>query len=252
MFGIELSPPAQQLLREVEAAYGESVLEKEVDTWEASHYGESSVTSDGTPAVTINTSTGRTEATIVHELLHLKLRAEGFPILAFEFPAGKNTQANREYMAWIGFHLRDPIQHWIFYPQIRDIGIDPDAELKAEFEAALERGNFVNLNAATKREALTLYYLKAALQLNDPDMVNRIVRWYKKKEWKKSLILGEKLVQVVLNSRPQTPKEEISVFLQCLNLLLRGAAKFELAEWKTETWGTFNQTLAIIKILPLH
>jgi hypothetical protein len=250
MFGIELSAPAEELLRDVESAYGKPVSEIEENTWEPSRYGQSIVKPDGTPTITINSSTGRTEATIVHELLHLKLRAEGFPILGYEFPADTNTTANKEYMIWIGAHLRDPIQHWIFYPRMQDLGVDPDMELRIEFEAALERGYFLNLNAATKSVALTLYYLKAALQLNDPKMLNRIVRWYKKRDWKKPLSLGEQLVQVVLDSNPQTPREEIAVFLRCLNLLQKGAAKFELSDWNTQTLGTFDQSIAIIKISP--
>jgi len=250
MFGIDLSSGAKQLIAEVEEAFGKPVLEREVTTWEPSHYGESSVAEDGTPTVTINSATGKTEATVVHELFHLKLRVEGFPILAYQFPPGQNTQANREFMSWVGAHLRDPIQHSIFYPLMRDIGVDPDAELKTELDQALARNEFLNLNSATKDTALALYYLKAALQLNDDEMLRGIVRWYKKKGWRDSLTLGKKLSQIVLNAEPQTPDEEIRVFVRCMNLLLRGLAKFEVVEWRNQVMGTFSQRAVLIRVLP--
>jgi hypothetical protein len=250
MFGIDLSPGAKQLIAEVEKAFGKPMLEQEVATWEPGHYGEASVAPDGRPTVTINSATGRTEATIVHEVFHLKLRAEGFAILGFEFPPGKNTQANREFMSWISHHLRDPIQHSIFYPLMRKMGADPDAELKTEFDEALKRNDFLGLSDATKREALALYYLKAGLQLNDAETLQRIKSWYKKKGWRDALKLGKKLLDVVLEARPTTPEDEIVVFVRCMNLLLGRQAKFKLSGWEDVAMGTFNQRGVVIKILP--
>ena len=212
MFGIELSPPAKALLQEVEQSFGKPVLEHIERNWEPSHYGESSVAEDGSPTVTINAHTGKTEATIVHELFHLKLRASGFPVLAFEFPPGRNTRENRHYVRWIGFHLRDPIQHSIFYSEMRSLGVDPDAELKSEFERALQNDDFLGLHPATKDHALSLYYLKAVLQLKDPEMHKRIERWYKRKGWRRSLSVGKKLVEVVIGENPTNPKQEIASF----------------------------------------
>ena len=249
-FDLRLTDPVIKLLGEVESAFGKPVREELVPNWEPSHYGESSVDPDGTPVIRLNAATGCTLSTFVHELFHPKLRSEGFPVLVFELPQGNATESNQLFLQWVSFHLRDPIEHWMFFPQMRKMNIDPDQELRSEFQEALRTGTFSGLKPATEREALALYYVKAALQLTDPAILSRVRAWYVQKGWKLPMERGEQLRRWVTEEAPRTPKDEISVFVRCINFLLDGTAKFELVSWDSLKLGTFSQVTVTIRIVP--
>jgi hypothetical protein len=250
MFGVPLSEPAARLVVDVEAQYGKSIRQELVTTWEPSHYGESLVANDGTPVIKVNANTGRTEATIVHELLHLKLRTEGFASLAFELPPGKNTESNRTYLQWIGFHLRDPIQHWIVYPRMRAMGLDPDPELKTEFREAIRIGDFRGTNEITGKEARAMYYLKAALQIDDSPLLQQVSDWYQRKGWEDSLSIGREMTKLVLQAQPKSPSDEMRTFVKCANILLADTANFQFAGFQQILLGHHVQNVARIKVLP--
>lgn len=250
MFGINLSPAAFRLVAIVEEFYGKPIREEDLENWEPSRYGEFTVADDGTPVIRINASTGRTEATIVHELLHLKLSAEGFASLVFNLESGPRNESNSAYLGWLDFHLRDPIQHWIIYPEMRRLGLRPETELRAEFEQAFANDDFKAVSAATAREARALYYLNAALLLDDPQLLARIAAWYEQKGRSQELATGKRLAQLVLELTPRTPQQEIDAFLQCANLLLGENAKFELAGWNSTRLGPHVENIALIRVEP--
>lgn len=237
------------LLRSVEKGFGTSVRFEEVGGWELSRYGESSVEPDGTIVVRLNAHSGKTEATVVHELWHLKLKLSGFPLgIRYRFPEGRGTDANKQYMQWIGLHLRDPIEHYIFYPKMRKMGIEPDRELKGELLDAMKNDRFPNLvpgpNEGTAR---ALYFLKARLQL-EPDRVllAKLSAWYTKQGWEADRVVGERIAGYVTQSSLDTEEQEINVFLRCINDLLKSSARFVLHDWE----GPLGRKVANIDILP--
>lgn len=248
--GVALSAPGLRLLAEVEALYKKTVRFEEVESWEPSHYGESSVVADGTPVIKLNSRTGQTESTVVHELFHLKLFATGFPIIVYEVLPEAKTPANLVFLTWIGFHLHDPILHWIFYPQMRQLGVDPDVELRQEFLQALAKGSFENLKPATQEEALALYYFKATLQLNDPKILARLADWYKREKWDAPLAMGKEMAEMVKRSSPRTPEQAIDVFVRCLNLLLKNSASFQISGWTSDQLGAHQQRIVVIRVFP--
>lgn len=248
--GVRLSKPASKLLIQVEDTYKTKVQVEIATDWEPSHYGEATVNEYGVPIIRLNEGSGVTESTIVHELFHLLLRAKEFPEFGFEFQSGDNTESNRILLRWVMHHLRDPLQHWMFYPEMREMGIDPDAELEQEFTEAIERDTYQGTRVATKDYALSLYYYKAQLQIDNNDLLSRIAAWYERKEWKEQMELGELLSSNVKVASPNTPEEEVRVFLQNLNLLLAGTARFELGGWESVRFLGHTQRRVIVKVLP--
>jgi len=248
MFRLQLSTQASKLLSETEEKYGKSVREEEVKDLDG--FGQSEIDKDGTPVIRINPSKGRTESTIVHELFHLKLRSEGWPNIGYLFTAGDNTDSNIQFLKWIDANLYDAILHWLFYPQMSTMEVNPNAEEKAQFEQSLRADKYEGLNPATERESLALYYLKAHLEVNDRQLLVQITDWYKRKEWFQPLRIGEVLIQLVKEANPRTPEDSISVFLKCINFLLQGTARFALDKWMNLTCGSITQRVAVIRVLP--
>jgi hypothetical protein len=250
LFAVSLSPATSQILTDVENAYGLPIREEVVENWEASHYGENFVDSNGTPVIRLNRFTGQTESTILHELLHLRMKAKGFPSLSFELSAGDATESNKEWIRWLGFHLQDPILHWMFYPDMRRLGVNPDSELEAEFEEILKAGRFPNLAGASEKEALILYYLKARLQLDSNSLLARIDEFYQRNGWTAERTLANRLFDLILNANPDTPEKEIKAFIECVNVLLQGRAQFRLKKWEEVKKGAFLEKAVVIQVLP--
>ena len=250
MFGVTLSSESTKLLLEVEDLYKQSVREEIADSWELSRQGESKLSMEGIPIIQVNSISGRKESTIVHELFHLKLKTKGFPIIAWKFPPGQKTPSNIEFVSWLRKFVMDPLQHYIFYPEMRELGIMPDSFEKAEFEQAILDNNFKGINEASKNLTITLYYLKALLEFTDHDLLVRIGSWYEKNGWHSQLKLGKEFYEKVIESKPINPQNISTVFLQIINSLCQDSAYFEFQELGSRTMGAFKEPLVVIKVLP--
>ena len=248
LFGVTLRTQAWLLLSDVEKIYAKAIFQQEATDWEPSRYGEEGIKQDGTPVITINASTGRTESTIVHELFHLKMKGQGFCAYEHRFPPGQMNKNNQNSIEWVNLILGDAILHWLFYPEMRRMGIDPDAEVRAELREVLQKSDFVGINPISAREARTMYWTKARLEIIDNELLDQIKKWYVKNEWLESLTTGEVLAESVLNSKPQTPQDVAAVYVKCLNALFEDRAKFELESWQEQKMGSYTQCVAIIKV----
>jgi len=248
MFNIRLSLEATELISQVEKGYGQSIREEEVLNFNG--FGESLTSNSGRPVIRINPITGRNESTIVHEAFHLLLKLEGYPILAYEFPDNEKTSINFKYMKLARSHLYDGILHWVFYPRMKQIGVDTNEGVREQLEKAFRSDAFDNLNPAIDREVLAIYYAQAKLELNDLKLVNKITEWYISQGWIRPLKNGEKIEQIIIQENPQTPEASVAVFVECLNLLLQGSAYLKIKGWFERARGLIMEKVAIIQVLP--
>ena len=250
MFGLTLSPDAASLKTEVERSFTKTIREERLDediflSPAASLQAQSSIEPDGTPVVRINTSRGVTERTIVHELFHLKLRAEGFPSPVFDRRQPEVANLNIESL-WN--MLRDPIEHAIFFPKMRELGYDPDADVRADLEKAMRDGDFADPAPLSKQDFLTLLYFKALLEVTDTELLSRLNGWYSAKGWTRAIEIAEKLKQAVTDSPLQTRQQQIDAIVGCLNILFEDSFAFSFRRWITRKLGSFVQTGAVIDI----
>lgn len=248
LFRVMLGSPAAALLEEVERLYGKQVREEETDKFPSNKFGAAKIDQEGTPVITINPSRGRTERNIVHELFHLKLEAEGFPGY---YVRVQPSLESRQLLSGLISVLNETIQHWIFYPEIRKMGLDPAADLKSDFERDIKMNKFPNMDNPDGIN-LSLLYWKATLELNDPKLLNRIEEWYKRKSWSVPLAKGKKLEQIVNSAAPRRADEAVNVLLRCLNAFFEGEFRFELEGWDKEMRGGFVRHIAIVRILPAY
>lgn len=250
--GFRLEESTQKLIGEVEKSFGSPVIVKRRLDWEASHYGEAYVDSEGHPTIELNATTGLTNANVAHELMHLLMKSKGYMQLAFEFPKGKGTAGNQEWMRWLSFHLRDPIQHSIFYPEMRKRGIELGREVEKEFRDLLATGEFPKLNEASRFEALVLYYLKARIEITSPGLLASVDELYKAK-WVQEEEMGRRIFDVMRQEDAKSPEKEIQVFVDCANMLLRDRQRVQLkiVGYESMSKGTFTERIAVISIGPL-
>lgn len=246
LFGIKLRPSTRQLVAEVEKRIGRSIKE-EVVTWEKTRVGESMVLDDGRPLIRLNRDFV-SEEVIVHELFHLKFKADGFYTIDVE---GNLTQQQIEFIRWSKLLLYDCFEHRLFFPKMRRLGFNPTVGFYNDF---LERRRTRNLEYLTGNGHYNrvLYYFKFAIELNDAKKLHEVVEWFKANGWNSELEVGDKLVQMVVNGDPLLPDQLITVFVKCLNELLSGKAKVSFDKSETRLLGRFEQKVAILRVDPLR
>lgn len=247
LFGVNLRPVGIKLLTNIEIRCGISVREeykKDLD-----RIAEAEISSDGTPIVRANPEKEITEEIIIHELFHLKMRIESFPTIWFEGPRNVMT-ANAALLNLLRLYVYDTIEHWIYYPQLREMGYKPDALRKAEMKEVISKNRFIN--EPLSDIDLAVRYFRCALEVDDPELLSRFAKYYESRQWSVPLQTGRKLAQIVQELKPYTSEKEVEAFLRCISLLLGTKIKFEFNRWETETLGRIERHYAVVWVLPTN
>jgi hypothetical protein len=244
-FGLSLSPGTQALLAQVEKAFHHPIIERALDDGQL--LGSSYVNADGFPVVSLS-PTGRNEPTLAHELMHMLLKAEGYADVLHLMPDGSAPTgiAQRELTSAL-LLIRDPIEHWIFAPRLRTLGLNPDQYNVERMRGFLKDGKFRGLAPATEDSMRAVFYYEAVLVLeHDPELLRQVRDRYGENGWLKERELGESMADVVLQTKPSTPEEEISRYVACCNLIFAGKVHFAAARWETTEKGSFKQRIVYI------
>ncbi len=235
-----LRPSALKLLAEVEAAFGKSVCIEQVAHYRPNEHGKARIAKDGTPVIELNPMTDDIERTIVHELFHLKFRADGFADVNYYFP---DLEINKDVLLSIDNTFLQTVEHWMFFPAIRKMGIDPADHHKA----ALRAGEYKTIDRTDVRTLAYRYY-DAKLLVNDANLVGQLTAWYKANGLTDATEKGEELARLVTSSNPRTPEDEISTYIKVLNAVPEISTRFQLDSWKEVMLGSFRWRIAVIRI----
>ena len=123
MFGIKLRPEAVKLREDVERFFGTPILEERRSDPKSRYYAGAGFAPSGAPQITLFREV-TDEASVVHELLHLKLIAEGFPFLKFTLPIEFINVPTTRFLQIVQSHIDDTLQHRLFFPEMRRMGYD--------------------------------------------------------------------------------------------------------------------------------
>lgn len=250
LFGVELRPQARELLAEIEKHYGKRVRDEVRRNLDYSYYAAlSSVDSDGTPFIRMNSDTPPTEATIVHELSHIKLYSKGFPVIRLNYPLSWTTEQQQARVRYIVAMVYDAIIHSIIYPQVRAMNLKPDATLQSELEQ-ITADEFADYPGVPRQDVRTIYYLDASLLLEDREAVERFTDAYIRRHWYESVAVGRFLADTIRAAKPSTPEEAVFVLLNCLEVIQHDVNSFQLDYWETEKRGEHSLRRAVIKVIP--
>ncbi|HSE99206.1 MAG TPA: hypothetical protein VLD57_13135 [Blastocatellia bacterium] len=223
-----LRPQAKQLLDQVERSYGREVRVKIINNANPYLIGESLLEEDGVPEVRLNASTGCREVCIVHELFHLKLKAEGYP--AIIITAGL-SESQRSYFENVARVVRETIQHRAFYPEMRSMGLSPEARQVSLLRQRIKDDRNERISVAPDQVLSALDYFIACLEAEDQELISQIESFYQKKQLIWALETGKRLVSLVNQSSPQTPEEKIELVIRCLGALFPAKVSFEVRSW---------------------
>jgi hypothetical protein len=250
LFGVELRPQARELLAEVENHYGKRVRAEVNANLDYSYYAAlSSVDSDGTPSIRMDADVPPTEATIVHELTHIKLYSKGFPVIRLNYPSAWSNDKKQAHVRYIVAMIYDAIIHSIIYPQVRAMELKPDESLHSQLDLIMA-DQFEDYPGVPREDVRTIFYLNAALLLEDREFFERVADAYITRRWYESAAIGRFLADTITAAKPSTPEEAVFVLLRCLEVIQHEINSFELDYWETEKRGEHSLRRAVIKVIP--
>ncbi|HEX6185146.1 MAG TPA: hypothetical protein VFZ44_14765 [Pyrinomonadaceae bacterium] len=231
LLGVRLGAEVASWLDEVERKLGREVYAEFAELDEATAaadytLGVSYLTGAGVGVVRVDESfrargAKPTEAVIGHELLHLRLRARGYPLFLFSpevmtmrGPAVDVEQSNVNDLVSL-------IEHRIFADEMRRTGFDRLVDLTNGLTAARGRRGLED------SQAETLNYARAALEWNDPRLLDELTRIHRANGWTRSLTDGRRLADIIRASNVTTPAGVAPVFLRCMAVLYRAEFRLE-------------------------
>ena len=242
-----LQGESSALLEEVEKLHGKRV---QLQNTTKHDVGNSRTEPDGTPILQLNPSIYskselRQEAAVVHELFHLKMKANGYPFVGFEPTA--LYEANAAFFDEMNLLVFSTIEHMIFYPQMRKMGLDPSTEFEEYFLQLDQRGDGPTPPNDRQR---AVFFMKAALEFTDRKLVEKLEQWYETHQWSKALAAGKDLAKTVTNSQLSSPDDEIHIFVRCMNILVGDMAKFSLVKWEERYYGSVVARVGVVRVVP--
>jgi hypothetical protein len=259
VLGIPLGLSVRRLLASIERTYGKAVSFSNADLgpyWA----GDSFVAGDGAPTVRMNPAAkAMTEASIAHELMHLGLKASGFPEIKqvrvshlASCGALRLTADEVDEVRGLLSLVRDTIEHWYFNPELRKLHIATSVTLRESVEidlAATSKGDAYP-DEQSRFMMASLNFMRATLELDTGER-DRMAAWYRNRGWGEYQANGARLAALVTGDGPGlTPEREMAVAIRCANVLLAGfparvtspalVVELSIDRWGDDVKGTFK------------
>ncbi len=231
MLGVRLSPEVTSWLEEVERKLGKEVYAEfaELDPADAGGdytLGTSYLTGAGVGVVRVDESfRGRserlTEAVIGHELLHLRLRARGYPLFLFA-PEVQTLKGPAEDVEQPNVNdLVSMIEHRVFAPEMRRTGFDKLIDLTNYLASARRQ------RGSPDGQAEVLNYARAALEWDNPTLLDELTKIYQANRWTRALAGGRRLAETIRAAGVRTPAEVNALVRRCLPILYNAEFRVE-------------------------
>jgi hypothetical protein len=231
LLGVRLGAEASAWLEEVEGKLGREVYAEfaELDPEDAGGdytLGTSYLTRAGVAVLRVDESfrargARQTEAVIAHELLHLRLRARGYPLFLFsptvQTRKGPAQDVEQEHVN----DLVSLIEHRVFAAEMRRTGFDKLIDLTNGLEAARRA------RSKADGQAELLNYARAELEWDDAKLVGQLAAVYRANGWTRSLEGGRRLASIIRAPDIRTPAEVAPVFLRCMTVLYGASFRVE-------------------------
>jgi hypothetical protein len=203
--------------------------------------------SDGnSPNVQFRSESDINETTVIHEFHHLQLLADGFFVYELTLDpvaVHSHTTFDRLYQA-----VRAAFQHAMFFPLMRDQGMDPTSDLRLVLDSKklAPRGR-------RQRDLSDFEYavdLFAAIMSGDELASGRFRKLLLDQGWDFSVQKADALHAIAQSVRFDEPQGEAEAVVSALNTLFDGQFEFSLSlprcHSKEESW--YQANIAQIRI----
>lgn len=216
--GVKLHPEVQAIIVEIEKKTGRKILSQYIEQGEFM-LGSNYISEDGIPVVLIdyklqNGDRKKLEAIITHELLHLRLRVNGYP--TFLFSDSVNTAKGRAIDTEQDSlnDLISLIEHQIFKADLEKFGLYKYINLAGDTADGARKNK-----GKEDSQADAINYARAILEYPIAKDIEEVKRLYIVNKWTRSLREGEAIAGIIRTANIKMPKDVDSIFIKCLSQL---------------------------------
>lgn len=233
MLGVRLRPELAAWLAEVESRLGREVYAEFAplgpeDGGEGFVGGENYVTERGAAVLRLNlvfqgeANRRRREATLAHELLHLRQRARGFAAYAFDEsrPPARGVPLRELVETGVAGDLMEAIEHKLILPEMRRLGLDTVEDMIGFLGWARRQ------RPSPDHPSYAVYYVRASFEYTDPAKLRELEQTYRRNGWARSLARGGAVVRTLRAASVRTPADMTDTYLRCLTELFGGVYQF--------------------------
>ncbi len=240
------------LLDIIEQVFEQPLRVEKHDTGVTGALARGIISDDGVPTIVIGSGGTLTETIIVHELFHIDQRIRQFPNgidLRIVGPLGTDFEAQLGQL--FGTYLLNPIEHAIFFPRMAEMGINPYEQEAKSIRQVVAAGGFppeAHDTLSYQTEALSLWYMTAALGVGDSTVVSENDRLFEKDGFFESMRRGREAVNIFRSRNPRTPQEAAETIVASLNCLLGSLGTFSFDGWSSKQKGRIVERVAIVTL----
>ncbi len=215
--GIRLRPEVQAIVSEIEKKTGKKIY-AEFTVQKDFFLGSSYISERGLAIIQIDAELEDTpqklEAVIAHELLHLRLRVNNYPVFLFS-PTIKTAKGLAQDVEQPNANdLTSMIEHRIFKSDLEKFGLYKLIDLAGDTAREAKRNK-----GKEDGQVDSINYARAILEYQNPKDVEAVRKAYEENGWTRSLREGKQIADIISQSNLQTPKDVETVFLKCILIL---------------------------------
>jgi len=213
--GIRLRPEVRKIADDVELKTKKKIVAVFDEFENEFTLGSSFIGDDGIAYLRVNSNLERQkqklEAVVTHELLHLRLRANNYPVFLFS-PKVKTLRGLAQDVEQPNVNdLTSFIEHRIFKAEMNKLGLNQLIDLAGDTERAAKQ-RFGEQDSQVD----TINFVRAVLEYQNPADVQRLRQIYVKNKWQISLKKGQEIADLIDKSRLDSPESVAAVFKLCL------------------------------------
>jgi hypothetical protein len=251
---VNLREPVRKLLAEVEQMYGKEVRIQPFTPNNPDMRGLSDVAEDGTPVILLDNQLRaekpeKTEKVIAHELLHLKLRARGFRTLFLRPP---DERFNLPPVGYGVTRLNDAIHHWIFEPDMHALGVGFMEEAVTHVNNQFTgEGLPVFMEMSDSELGFVFFHFMVEIR-REPQKLEPMFKWAQRSGRTAALRRAEAMYELVNRRNPASAEAQLSVMVECANILYAGELRFIHFETRQLQSGRHTRYHAGIFVSPFR
>ncbi|MGC2236270.1 MAG: hypothetical protein WA584_08920 [Pyrinomonadaceae bacterium] len=215
--GIKLRPEVQAIVNEIEKKTGKKIYAEFIEQKDF-FLGSSYISEQGLAIIqvdaTLEDTPQKLEAVIAHELLHLRLRVNNYPVFLFS-PTIKTAKGLAQDVEQPNANdLTSMIEHRIFKSDMEKFGLYKLIDLAGDTAREAKRNK-----GKEDGQADSINYARAILEYQNPKDIEAVRKAYEANGWTRSLREGKQIADIISQSNLQTPKDAENAFLKCVLIL---------------------------------
>jgi hypothetical protein len=243
----KLTQPTKDLLSDVEARVGRPINLIVRDLYRPELGGQTEIETDGTPKITLNSTKPFQEELLVHELLHVVLRKDGYPKYLMSNDSQLPDEVDREEFGDVMTEINEAVLHSIIYPRMENMGLRPRTAMRPLFEDAIK---MKELDTYNEEQAAALY-ARVLLECDSEKLCSAFHRRYENNSSQSRIEKGRAIAEMIASCQDRSPQGAVGLFIRCCNSLFSGRLLFQERSRGEQVRGSHTDKTVTLYIWPV-